>query len=88
MVRFVAFLLSLVMLGLLYLMLQRTKFGRSVRATVQNPMSAQLLGRQLQAGVGDRVRARRRDGSSGRRGLRNAELRSTPAATTTSSAGC
>jgi branched-chain amino acid transport system permease protein len=43
-VRFVAFVLSLVMLGLLYLILQRTKFGRSVRATVQNPMSAQLLG--------------------------------------------
>lgn len=43
-VRLVAFLLSLVMLGLLYLLLQRTKFGRSVRATVQNPMSAQLLG--------------------------------------------
>ena len=43
-VRFVAFALSLVMLGLLYVILQRTKFGRSVRATVQNPMSAQLLG--------------------------------------------
>ena len=43
-VRFVAFILSLVMLALLYLILQRTKFGRSVRATVQNPMSAQLLG--------------------------------------------
>ncbi|MFC5501117.1 branched-chain amino acid ABC transporter permease [Lysinimonas soli] len=43
-VRFVAFALSLVMLGVLYLILQRTKFGRSVRATVQNPMSAQLLG--------------------------------------------
>jgi branched-chain amino acid transport system permease protein len=43
-VRFVAFVLSLVMLGLLYVILQRTKFGRSVRATVQNPMSAQLLG--------------------------------------------
>ncbi len=43
-VRFVAFLLSLVMLGVLYLLLQRTKFGRSVRASVQNPMSAQLLG--------------------------------------------
>ena len=43
-VRFVAFVLSLVMLGLLYLILQRTRFGRSVRATVQNPMSAQLLG--------------------------------------------
>lgn len=43
-VRFVAFALSLVMLGALYLLLQRTKFGRSVRATVQNPMSAQLLG--------------------------------------------
>jgi len=44
MVRFFAFLLSLVMLGLLYLILQRTKFGRAIRATVQNPMSAQLLG--------------------------------------------
>jgi branched-chain amino acid transport system permease protein len=44
MVRFFAFLLSLTMLGLLYLILHRTKFGRAVRATVQNPMSAQLLG--------------------------------------------
>lgn len=44
MVRFFAFLLSLVMLAALYLLLQRTKFGRAVRATVQNPMSAQLLG--------------------------------------------
>lgn len=43
-VRFYAFLLSLVMLAALYLLLQRTKFGRAVRATVQNPMSAQLLG--------------------------------------------
>ncbi len=44
MVRFYAFLLSLVMLGLLYLIMQRTKFGWAIRATVQNPMSAQLLG--------------------------------------------
>jgi branched-chain amino acid transport system permease protein len=44
MIRFFAFLLSLVMLAALYLVLQRTKFGRAVRATVQNPMSAQLLG--------------------------------------------
>lgn len=44
MVRFFAFLLSLVMLVALYLVLQRTKFGRAIRATVQNPMSAQLLG--------------------------------------------
>jgi branched-chain amino acid transport system permease protein len=43
-VRVIAFALSLVMLGVLFLILQRTKFGRSVRATVQNPMSAQLLG--------------------------------------------
>ncbi len=43
-VRFYAFLLSIAMLGVLYLLLQKTKFGRSVRATVQNPMSAQLLG--------------------------------------------
>lgn len=44
MVRFYAFLLSLLMLGLLYLIMQRTKFGWAIRATVQNPMSAQLLG--------------------------------------------
>src|SRR5258706_13531193 len=44
MVRFLAFLVSLAMLGALYLILHRTKFGRAVRATVQNPMSAQLLG--------------------------------------------
>ena len=43
-VRVVAFVLSLVALGLLYLLLNRTRFGRAVRATVQNPMSAELLG--------------------------------------------
>jgi len=43
-VRLYAFLLSAALLGLLYLLLQRTKFGRAVRATVQNPESAQLLG--------------------------------------------
>jgi branched-chain amino acid transport system permease protein len=43
-VRLWAFLLSLFVLGLLYLMLQRTRFGRAVRASVQNPESARLLG--------------------------------------------
>ncbi|MDQ1576499.1 MAG: branched-chain amino acid transport system permease protein [Microbacteriaceae bacterium] len=43
-VRFCAFALSLIVLAVLYLVLKRTKFGRAVRATVQNPMSAQLLG--------------------------------------------
>ena len=43
-VRFYAFLLSIAMLIILYLLLQKTKFGRAIRATVQNPMSAQLLG--------------------------------------------
>ena len=31
-------------LGLLFLLLNRTRFGRAVRATVQNPDSARLLG--------------------------------------------
>lgn len=43
-VRLYAFLLSAALLGLLYLLLARTKFGRAIRATVQNPESAQLLG--------------------------------------------
>jgi branched-chain amino acid transport system permease protein len=43
-VRVIAFVLSLVSLGLLFLLLNRTRFGRAVRATVQNPMSAELLG--------------------------------------------
>jgi branched-chain amino acid transport system permease protein len=43
-VRVFAFALSLAILGGLYLLLGRTRFGRSVRATVQNPMSAVLLG--------------------------------------------
>lgn len=43
-VRVIAFVLSLVALGLLFLLLNRTRFGRAVRATVQNPMSAELLG--------------------------------------------
>lgn len=43
-VRLWAFILSLVALGLLYFILHRTKFGRAVRASVQNPESASLLG--------------------------------------------
>jgi branched-chain amino acid transport system permease protein len=43
-VRLWAFLLSLFVLALLYLLLQRTRFGRAVRASVQNPESARLLG--------------------------------------------
>ncbi len=43
-VRFLAFVLSLVSLGLLLLLLNKTRFGRAVRATVQNPESATLLG--------------------------------------------
>lgn len=39
-----AFLLSLLMLVLLYLVLNRTRLGRAIRATVQNPESATLLG--------------------------------------------
>jgi branched-chain amino acid transport system permease protein len=51
-VRAYAFALSVVILVLLYLLLARTRFGRSVRATVQNPASALLLGINA-----DRVRA-------------------------------
>ena len=51
-VRVFAFALSVAVLLLLYLLLARTRFGRSVRATVQNPTSAQLLGVNA-----DRVRA-------------------------------
>ncbi|MGB9378677.1 MAG: branched-chain amino acid ABC transporter permease [Mycobacteriales bacterium] len=43
-VRLWAFLLSLGALGALYLLLNRTRFGRAVRASVQNAESAQLLG--------------------------------------------
>jgi branched-chain amino acid transport system permease protein len=51
-VRAFAFALSAGILVLLYLLLARTRFGRSVRATVQNPSSARLLGVDA-----DRVRA-------------------------------
>jgi branched-chain amino acid transport system permease protein len=43
-VRLAAFALSLATLGGLWLLLSRTHFGRSVRATVQNPVAARLLG--------------------------------------------
>jgi branched-chain amino acid transport system permease protein len=43
-VRLSAFLLSLAALGLLYVLLNRTRFGRAIRASVQNPESATLLG--------------------------------------------
>jgi branched-chain amino acid transport system permease protein len=43
-VRLWAFLLSIAALAILYLLLNRTRFGRAIRATVQNPESARLLG--------------------------------------------
>jgi branched-chain amino acid transport system permease protein len=43
-VRLWGFLFSLAVLGLLYLLLNRTRLGRAVRASVQNPESARLLG--------------------------------------------
>jgi branched-chain amino acid transport system permease protein len=43
-VRVFAFVASAVLLLLLSLLLTRTKFGRAVRATVQNPTAATLLG--------------------------------------------
>ena len=42
--RVIAFAVSIVILGLLYVLLRYTKFGRSIRAVVQNPSSARLLG--------------------------------------------
>jgi len=47
-VRFWAFILSLGALAALFLLLNRTRFGRAVRATVQNPQAAQLLGVESQ----------------------------------------
>src|SRR2546430_1137876 len=43
-VRLWAFLLSVGVIGLLFLLLNRTRVGRAIRATVQNPESARLLG--------------------------------------------
>jgi branched-chain amino acid transport system permease protein len=43
-VRVFAFAISVAILAVLYLFLARTRFGRAIRATVQNPVSAALLG--------------------------------------------
>jgi branched-chain amino acid transport system permease protein len=43
-VRVFAFVISMAILTLLFLLLNRTRFGRAIRATVQNPVSASLLG--------------------------------------------
>ncbi len=43
-VRLAAFGVSCLILAVLYVTLHRTRFGRAIRATVQNPMSANLLG--------------------------------------------
>ena len=43
-VRAFAFVASAILLGLLSLLLTRSRFGRAVRATVQNPTAATLLG--------------------------------------------
>ena len=43
-VRFFAFVLALAVLGALQAIRQRTKLGRALRATTQNPVAARLLG--------------------------------------------
>jgi branched-chain amino acid transport system permease protein len=43
-VRLAAFGVSFVILAALYVVLHRTRLGRAIRATVQNPVSARLLG--------------------------------------------
>jgi branched-chain amino acid transport system permease protein len=43
-VRFFAFLLAVAVLGALHLIRQRTKLGRALRATAQNPVAAKVLG--------------------------------------------
>lgn len=43
-----AFALSVVLLGALYFLLYRTTFGRSVRASIQNRVAAQLVGIDVQ----------------------------------------
>ena len=47
-VRVLAFALAVVLLAALWLLLNKTEFGRAVRATVQNPTSACLLGVDLE----------------------------------------
>jgi len=42
--RLMAFLVSLVVIGLLTLVLRRTSFGRAIRATIQDRRAAQLVG--------------------------------------------
>ncbi|TMC86657.1 MAG: branched-chain amino acid ABC transporter permease [Chloroflexi bacterium] len=46
------FLLAVVLLGALYLLLYRTKFGHSLRATMQNRTAAELIGIALAAAGG------------------------------------
>jgi branched-chain amino acid transport system permease protein len=43
-VRVLAFGVAVVLLALLWVLLRKTSFGRAIRATVQNPTSAKLLG--------------------------------------------
>jgi branched-chain amino acid transport system permease protein len=43
-VRFFAFAIAVAVLGVLQLIRQRTKLGRALRATTQNPVAARLLG--------------------------------------------
>lgn len=43
-VRIIGFVAALVALGLLYLLITRSDLGRAIRATIQNPAIAQLMG--------------------------------------------
>ena len=69
-VRLYAFILSLVALVVLYFVLERTRLGRAIRATVQNPTSALLLGVDSTKGRRDRIRPRCCDSGGSRRGVR------------------
>ena len=47
--RMVGFVTALVVLLILYFILQRTNFGRAIRATIQDPHAAQLVGVNISA---------------------------------------
>ncbi len=57
--------------ALLFAVLRLTKLGRAIRATVQNPTAARLLGVDTRMVSARRLRAERRDGQRSRRGLRD-----------------
>ena len=85
-VKLIAFGLAAASLLALYLLLKKTQFGQALRATIQHPEAARLVGINTERVAGLRLRPRAGHGRDRRHGARRSTPRSTRRCTGTGSA--